>query len=67
MATKKTTKAPDIQPATEITVEVPRGSKRPTVEKLIQAALREVQTTVLESDELMIVRLNHDGGPLTTK
>jgi hypothetical protein len=61
MATRKTAKGSEQKPAIEIIVEVPHGTKRAKVDRLIQAALRHVSTDILEAEEVMVVRVQHDG------
>ena len=63
MATKKRPTGSSTNPAIEITVEVPTGAQKPKVQRLIQAALRQVwtDTDVLETGELMVLRTQHDG------
>lgn len=57
-ATKKRSKEREIRPAHEITVEIPRGTKAAAVREKIEAALRQVPTDILESGEVIIVRLD---------
>jgi hypothetical protein len=64
MATRKRSKGSEQRPAIEIIVEVPHGTKRVKMDRMIQAALRQVPTDVLEAEEAMVVRSIHDGsGP----
>ena len=56
MTTRKRAKAREVKLAKEITVEIPHGTKAAAVRQLIQVALRQVPTDILESGEAIIVR-----------
>jgi hypothetical protein len=61
MATRKKSKGSEQRSAIEIIVEVPHGTKRVKMDRMIQAALRQVPTDILEDEETMVVRIQHDG------
>ena len=67
MATRKKSKGSEQRPAIEIIVEVPHGTKRVKVDRMIQAALRQVPTDVLEAEEVIVVQIQHDGNGLSRK
>jgi hypothetical protein len=61
MATRKTPTGSEQKPAIEVIVEVPHGAKRAKVDQLIHTAMQQVPTDVLEAEETMVVRVQHDG------
>jgi hypothetical protein len=61
MATKKRPKGSQQKPAIEIIVEVPHGTNRAKVDRMIQAAMRQVPTAVLHAEELIVLQVQHDG------
>ena len=67
MASRKKSKGSEQRPAIEIIVEVPHGTKRVKVDRMIQAALRQVPTDVLEAEEVIVVQIQHDGNGLSRK
>ena len=67
MATRKKSKGSEQRPAIEIIVEVPHGTKRVKGDRMIQAALRQVPTDVLEAEEVIVVQIQHDGNGLSRK
>lgn len=67
MATRKTPKGSEQKPALEVIVEVPHGTKRPRMDRLIQAALRQVPTDVFEAGETIVVRTQTKGTPKPDK
>jgi hypothetical protein len=67
MTTRKRSKGSEQRPAIEVIVEVPHGTKRLKMDRMIQAALRQVPTDVLEAEEVMVVQVIHDGNGLHKK
>jgi hypothetical protein len=61
MATRKTPKASKQKPAIEVIVEIPRGTKRAKMDRLIHDALRQVPTDVFEAGETIVVRSQTKG------
>ena len=64
MATRKTSRGSEQRPAIEVIVEVPHGTKRIKMDRMIQAALQDVPTDILEAEQVVVVQVIHDGsGP----